>query len=70
VSGIKTRRGQQTHHRQYSVGGRKVRPCLVYQKKILSNGFKKLKSANYTDTGEVVKNSQGRAMPWNLIEFD
>jgi hypothetical protein len=42
----------------------------VYQKKMLSNGFKKLKSANYTDTGEVVKNSQGRAMPWNLIEFD
>jgi hypothetical protein len=29
-----------------------------------------LRSANYLDTGEVVKNHQGRAMPWNLINFD
>ena len=70
MAGIKARKGIQVHHAKYYVGGREVKPCLVYQRKILSNGYKKLKSANYIDTGEVVKNSQGRAMPWNVIQFD
>ena len=55
MAGIKARKGQQVHHVKYYVGGREVRPCLVYQRKILSNGYKKLKSANYIDTGETSK---------------
>lgn len=70
MAGIKTRKGQQVIHRKHFVNGREVRPCQVYQKKITSNGYKKLRSANYLDTGELVKNHQGRAMPWNLINFD
>jgi protein-disulfide isomerase-like protein with CxxC motif len=70
MAGIKTRKGTVQIQPKYFVKGREVKPCQVYQKKISSNGFKMLKSANYLDTGEVVKNHQGRAMPWNLINFD
>jgi protein-disulfide isomerase-like protein with CxxC motif len=70
MAGIKTRKGTVQIQPKYFVKGREVKPCQVYQKKISSNGFKMLRSANYLDTGEVVKNHQGRAMPWNLINFD
>ncbi len=70
MAGIKARKGMVQIQPKYFVKGREVKVCLVYQKKISSNGYKKLKSANYLDTGEVVKNHQGRAMPWNLIDFD
>jgi protein-disulfide isomerase-like protein with CxxC motif len=70
MAGIKTRKGTVQIQPKYFVKGREVKPCQVYQKKISSNGFKMVRSANYLDTGEVVKNHQGRAMPWNLINFD
>jgi len=70
MAGKKTNKGVQQQHQKYFVKGREVRPCAVYQKKILSNGYKKLRSANYIDTGEVVKNHQGNAMPWAVIQFD
>ena len=70
MAGIKARKGLVVPGPKYFIKGREVRPCQVYQKKITSNGYKMLRSANYIDTGELVKNSQGRAMPWNMINFD
>tara|TARA_Y100000114_G_scaffold137971_1_gene140609 strand:- start:177 stop:389 length:213 start_codon:yes stop_codon:yes gene_type:complete len=70
MAGIKARKGTVQIQPKYFVKGREVKPCQVHQKKISSNGYKMLRSANYLDTGEVVKNHQGRAMPWNLIKFD
>ena len=70
MAGIKARKGTVQIQPKYFVKGREVRPCQFYQKKITSNGYKMLRSANYIDTGELVKNSQGRAMPWNMINFD
>ena len=70
MAGIKARKGTVQIQPKYFVNGRQVKPCQVHQKKISSNGYKMLRSANYVDTGEVVRNHQGRATPWNLIKFD
>jgi len=70
MAGSKNRKGPSIPGPKYYIKGREVRPCQVHQKKISSNGYKMLRSANYLDTGEVVRNHQGRATPWNLIKFD
>ena len=70
MAGIKARKGTVQIQPKYFVNGRQVKVCLVYQKKMSAKGWGGLRSANYLDTGEVVRNHQGRAMPWNLIKFD
>jgi len=70
MAGIKTRNGQIVAHRKYYHGGKEYRPCLVICRKISGNGYKKMMSANCLETGEVVKNHQGRAMPWAQIKWD
>jgi len=70
MAGTKNRKGPSILKPKYFIKGREVRPCQVYQKKITSNGYKMLRAANFVDTGDLVKNSQGRAMPWSVINFD
>jgi|TARA_Y100000296_G_C5152258_1_gene247105 hypothetical protein len=70
MAGTKNRKGPSILKPKYFIKGREVRPCQVYQKKITSNGYKMLRVASFVDTGDLVKNSQGRAMPWSVINFD
>jgi len=70
MAGVKSRKGQQTVHQKYQVNGRPVRPCQVYQQKISGSGYRRYGSANYTDSGETVKDHNGRAIPWRQIDFD
>ena len=70
MAGVKTRKGQQTNHQKYEVGGRPVRPCQVYQRKISGNGYRRYGSANYIDSGDTVQDSNGVAIPWRQIRFD
>jgi|TARA_B100001245_G_C22551712_1_gene276011 hypothetical protein len=70
MAGSKNRKGPSIPGPKYYIKGRQVKPVQVHQKKITSSGYKMLRSASFVDTGDLVKNSQGRAMPWSVINFD
>jgi len=69
MAGIKTRKGQQTHHHRYYAKGQEWRPCKVIQKKRSGNGTRTFMAAQSVATGEIYKNSHGLTAPWHSIHF-
>jgi hypothetical protein len=69
MAGIKTRKGQQTHHQRYYAKGQEWRPCKVIQKKRSGNGTRTFMAAQSVQTGETYKNAHGLTAPWHSIHF-
>ena len=69
MAGIKTRKGQQTHHARFYAKGQEWRPCRVIQKKRHGNGTRQFMAAQSVQTGEIYKNAHGLTAPWHSIHF-
>jgi len=69
VAGIKTRKGQQTHHSKFYINGQEWKPAKVISPKRFGNGMKTFMAAQSVQTGELYKNSHGNVAPWHSIPF-
>lgn len=69
MSGVKARKGQQTHHARMYAKGMEWRPVKAITKKRFSTGYREFMAAQSVQTGELYKNSHGRVAPWHGIQF-
>ena len=69
MAGIKTRKGQQTHHTKFYINGQEWKPVKVVTPKMIGNGYKTYMAAQSVQTGELYHNSHGRIAPWHSIQF-
>lgn len=69
MAGIKTRKGQQTHHSKFYIRGQEWKPVKVVTRKMIGNGHKEYMAAQSIQTGELYHNAHGRIAPWHSIQF-
>lgn len=70
MAGVKKRKGTVQVQRVYRYHGEVHRPVLVAVKKLFSNGYSKYISGKGVESQEVVRDANGRPVPWKNINWD
>ena len=70
MAGVKKRQGEVKPQKQFYLNGEQHRPVLVAVKKLFSDGYAKYISGKGMENQEVVKDQNGRPVPWRSIDWD